>query len=75
MRQGVLTIYDLNPDGVRVVVNWDSMVIGASIFIPCVNTEKATNQVKKVMALKGWECRYQVRIESDKLGLRVWRTI
>ena len=39
MKQGVLKVDDLNPDGVRIVVKWDDMVVGASVFIPCVKTE------------------------------------
>ena len=41
MEQGVLKISDLNPDGVRIIVAWDELVIGASVFIPCINTEEA----------------------------------
>lgn len=73
MRQGVLKKHDLNPDGVRIVVDWDGMGVGSSIFIPCINTEKAMRQVKKVIAEKGWDVKYRVRIEDNKLGLRIWR--
>ena len=73
MRQGVLKKDDLNPDGVRIVVNWDDMAVGSSIFIPCLNTEKAMRQVNKVVAEKGWDIKYRVRIEDNKLGLRIWR--
>ena len=30
MEQGVLKTDDLNPDGVRIVVAWDELVVGAS---------------------------------------------
>ena len=49
MKQGVLKIDDLNPDGVRVVVKWDNLVVGSSMFIPCVNTEEAMRQAAKIL--------------------------
>ena len=74
MDQGILRTYDLNPDGVRVVVNWEKMVVNASIFIPCVNTEEALSQIKRITVEKGWGVETKVLIEDEKLGLRAWRT-
>ena len=37
----MLRLDDLDPDGVKVVVDWGKMVVGASVFIPCINTQKA----------------------------------
>lgn len=71
--QGVLKTDDLNPDGVRIVVNWDNMVVNASIFVPCVDTDKAIKQVKNIALIKGWEIVTRVTIENNKFGLRVWR--
>jgi hypothetical protein len=71
--QGVLKTDDLSPDGVRIVVNWDNMVVNASIFVPCVNTDKAIKQVKNIALIKGWEIVTRVTIENNKFGLRVWR--
>ena len=71
--QGVLKTDDLNPDGVRIVVNWDNMVVNASIFVPCVDTDKAIKQVKNIALIKGWEIVTRVTIEKNKFGLRVWR--
>jgi len=73
MTQGILKTDDLNPDGVRVVVNWKKMVINASIFIPCINTEEAKNQIKRITAEKDWRVETRVTIENNILGLRVWR--
>ena len=73
MQQGVLRTFDLNPDGVRIKICWDKMVINSSIFIPCINTQEATRQVKKIVLSKNWEVEINVRIEGEKLGLRVWR--
>jgi hypothetical protein len=69
----ILKKYDLNPDGVRIIVNWDSMVAGSSVFILSVNTQAALSQIKKVMNDKGWEYQMQIRVEDEKLGVRVWR--
>jgi hypothetical protein len=69
----ILKKYDLNPDGVRIIVNWDSMVAGSSVFILSVNVQEALSQIKKVMNDKGWEYQMQIRVEDEKLGVRVWR--
>ena len=70
----MLKVHDLDPDGVRVVVNWDKMQVNASVFIPCVNVDKAKKQAKNVAELKGWKVVTRVVVEDNKLGLRVWRT-
>ncbi len=75
MDQKVLKIDDLNPDGLRITVNWDEMHVDASIFLPCVNTEKAKEQLKKLAKRKSWEFDLQVCVEGGKLGLRAWRTV
>ena len=68
-------VYDLNPDGVRIVINWDKMVIGASFFVPCLNTQKAKEQVTTIAKGKRWQVTIKIVIENDKLGIRIWRTI
>ena len=75
MHQKPLRIDDLNPDGVKVIVQWDSMVVGASVFIPCVDTEKAKQQITKIAELKTWQVEMRVRIEDKMFGLRIWRTV
>ncbi len=69
----ILKKYDLNPDGVRIIVNWDDMVAGSSVFILSVNTQEALSQIKGVMNAKGWKYQMQIRVEDEKLGVRVWR--
>jgi len=66
---------DLSPDGVRIIVNWDKMVIGASFFVPCVNTQRAKEQVTTITKGKRWQVTIKIVIENDKLGIRIWRTI
>ena len=71
----MLMLDDLSPDGVRIIVNWDKMVIGASFFVPCVNTQKAKEQVTTITKGKRWQVTIKIVIENDKLGIRIWRTI
>ncbi len=75
MEKTVLREYDLNPDGVRVIVDWEDMDIGTSIFVPCVNTEAAKKQIKTFFHSQAWQYVIKVRIEGGKLGVRAWRTI
>tara|TARA_Y100001937_G_scaffold24191_1_gene34785 strand:+ start:11 stop:232 length:222 start_codon:yes stop_codon:yes gene_type:complete len=72
---GVTKTDDLHPDGVRIVIDWPSMVVGSSIFVPCINTLKAKAQVKDIIAGFGWGCTSKVVIYNGKLGVRVWRTL
>jgi len=71
----VFMLDDLHPDGVRIVVNWESMRIGASVFIPCLNTHKAKEQVNKLSKAKSWQVTTKIAIENGRLGIRIWRTI
>lgn len=66
---------DLHPDGVRIVVSWDEMPVGASVFIPCINTEEAKKQIAKIAKNKGWTVQNQIRIEDGRFGVRLWRTL
>ena len=75
MDQKVLKINDLNPDGLRITVNWEDMGVATSIFVPCVNTEKGKEQLKSLAKRKSWEFDVQVCVEGGKLGLRAWRTV
>ena len=75
MEQGVLKISDLNPDGVRIIVAWDELVIGASVFIPCINTEEAMRQAAKIVVGKDFKTEARVVVENKILGIRIWRTV
>ena len=75
MTKRVWKTYDLHPDGVLIEVNWDKMVVGASVFVPCINTEEAIKQSEAIFREKTWQCEHRVRIEDGKLGLRIWRTV
>ena len=75
LRQGILRSGDLNPDGVRIVINWDNMMTSSSVFILCVDVQEAVRQIKNVAKTKGWTLETQVRIENNKLGVRIWRIL
>jgi hypothetical protein len=65
---------DLAPDGVRIVIDWERLVLGASIFIPAVNTPELVIQFKSAMP-KDWKIEYRNRIENGKWGVRFWRML
>ena len=75
IRQGILRTDDLNPDGVRIIVNWDDMVTSSSVFILCINVTLAVKQVNDVAKRRNWQIKTQVRVENEKLGVRVWRIV
>ena len=71
-----LRLHDLNPDGVRIVVDWSAMVVGSSVFIPCINTNKALQQVKRICVEEfDWDVRVKMVIEKPFSGVRVWRIV
>ena len=75
MKQPVLKTDDLNPDGVRIVVNCDNMAVGTSVFIPCINTEEAMRQSAKILVKKDYKTEAKVVVENEILGIRIWRTV
>ena len=68
-------IDDGAPDGVRIVIKWKEMVVGASIFIPCINTDKVLTETTQIGHTKGMTLEPKVRVEKGKLGVRFWRTV
>ena len=75
MYQKPMKTDDLNPDKIKVIVDWDKMVVGASVFVPCVDTDKAKAQANKVAEIKGWTFEMRVRVENDMFGVRIWRVV
>lgn len=65
---------DLAPDGVRIIIDWKKLVLGASIFIPAVNTPELVMQFKNAMP-EDWKIEYRNRIENGKWGVRFWRML
>jgi hypothetical protein len=73
--QGVLRTDELAPDGVKIVILWNAMVINSSVFVPCIDTDLAVKDLKRITKAKGWKTVTQVRTESGKRGVRIWRTM
>lgn len=71
----VLRIHDIAPDGVRIVLDWDAFELGASMFIPCIDTEEAVKQIRKIASQKGFKFKYKPMIVNEKWGVRIWRTL
>jgi len=71
----ILRTFEIAPDGVRVTINWDNMHIGTSIFVPCINTEVAIQEVTKICTEKGWDIESRLRVEGGCLGVRFWRKL
>jgi hypothetical protein len=66
---------DLAPDGVRIVVRWDKFPVGASVFIPCVNTLELVRQVHQITTMREWVVHYRPGIEGGRWGVRIWRRL
>jgi hypothetical protein len=75
MKREILRTYDLSPDGVRIVVKWHEVQVGMSMFIPCINTTKAVQQINKITSAWGWDIETKVGVAGDKWGVRVWRIL
>ncbi len=75
MYQKPLSFDDVAPDGVKIIVDWDNMVVGASVFVPCVNNIKARQQLLAIAQRKNWGVEIRVRIENRMFGVRIWRTV
>jgi hypothetical protein len=70
-----LKLSDLSPDGVRIVVDWEAFVVGASIFIPAINTAEALVQARIVCDVPKYVLEHRIRIEGGRYGVRIWRVV
>lgn len=75
MRPIQLRIFDPCPDGVTFKIDWDNFPVGASVFIPAINTELLKKQLREIERRKGWKGNTHCRIEAGKWGLRYWRLL
>jgi hypothetical protein len=66
---------ELSPDGVRIIVDWDAFVIGASLFVPAIDVVELIDQMRLIASNKKWDIEYRFRVENGKLGVRFWRTL
>jgi hypothetical protein len=63
------------PDGVIINVNWDTLEVGMSFFVPAVNLSLLDKQVKEIARYRGWKLEGRNQIEGSKLGIRFWRIL
>ncbi len=75
MAMGALRTYDIAPDGVRIVIDWNKFVVGSSMFIPCINTTTAVRQITTITNDKLQQITTKIVVENGLLGVRVWRTM
>jgi len=59
--------------GIDFRINWAKFIVGASFFIPCLDTEDALSQVKRTTKRLRYAIEIRVVIEHGIQGLRVWR--
>jgi hypothetical protein len=65
---------ELNPDGLRIVVPWDQIDVGTSVFIPCINERKCRKQIAEICLRLGIATQVRYATHNQHLGLRMWRT-
>jgi len=63
-----MLIHGLNFD-----INWSKFIVGASFFIPCLDTDDATMQIKRTVKRLRYKIKIQVVVEKGIQGLRIWR--
>ena len=63
----------VRPDGIPVMVEWDVLEVGTSVFIPALNHTRLKAQIEAVAARKGMKLYGVPRIEGKKYGMRFWR--
>lgn len=61
------------PDGAPLTVFTEGFVPGASVFIPCINTERAVQQWLSLTRLESRDITARVQIENGFYGIRIWR--
>jgi hypothetical protein len=64
---------DLSPDNIRIVIDWENFVTGASVFVPAVNVTELTLQFYELAHKKKFQIEHRVRIENGRWGVRFWR--
>jgi hypothetical protein len=65
----------VTPDGIPVVVEWDRLGVGTSVFIPAVNLAKLAAQVRDIAGRRKMIVKGFPRIEAGKYGMRFWRMV
>ena len=59
--------------GLSFRVNWSKFIVGASFFIPCLDTEAALAEVITVTRRLNYKIKSKAVVSDGIYGLRVWR--
>lgn len=68
----ILRIGQIAPDGVAIDIPWEEWEVDGSVFIPCVDTDKAVKELKSTARQKNIKIECRIRIE-EYFGIRAWR--
>jgi len=63
------------PDGLEIVIDWDSFPVNASVFIPSLNTTQLRKEMNQIAANKNIRLVGKELIEGGKWGMRFWRML
>jgi hypothetical protein len=61
-------------EGIPVIIEWHAMVLGASFFIPALDTEPLIKNILILAKQYGIRLKYKEKIENELIGIRFWRT-
>ena len=65
---------DIDPDGLRIVIPWETLQVGDSFFVLCIRKDFCERQVNEIAKRLGVTLTARHRVEPQGLGLRFWRT-
>jgi len=68
----ILKIGQIDPDGVAIDIPWDEWEVDSSVFVPCIDTDKAMKQLKAIARQRDMKIECRIRIEKY-FGIRAWR--
>lgn len=72
-RYSTLRTDNVNPDGLQFVIDWKNLSIGASIFIPAINTTHLIKEMHQIAKDKNIKLEERILIDGGKWGVRFWR--
>lgn len=62
----------INPDGVDIRVHIAGLKVGMSMFVPCINTTKAKQQLQELLSHDHTPVTFRVCVQDGMYGLRMW---
>lgn len=54
-------------------INWRKFRRGASFFVPCLDTEAAIKEIKRITKRLKYDVLIKIVIEDNVRGVRTWR--